>query len=348
MVYACSDFAYIVHTMVRPLSLAQHTLYADLLEQGADDLFDPEMPENGSILVRPNRAGAPTDHAYYQGYRPAAGDADRGQRYARYLGRANDPDVAARIARFQRVKAVRSERATTVRALIGAGMPRPDRIAGRIIEAFARAGLFPDHAVLIGDAAYHTYDGVLGVRSTKTRKAAGRARPAVEIVVRDSPQAADILAALRAVDPSFAAPAEATGSYRWATGMQVAVTCLDRAEDETANLIGYLTKHPVRALILHGPGVPVIVPAPERFAVHALIAQGSRGERAAVEGRARSGPDQASDLIDALLFADRIHALAVAISAAGTVRPRWQQTLSACIARLPDAIRLSLTAAVRM
>lgn len=334
--------------MVRPLSLSQHTLYADLLEQGDDDLFDPEFPENGSILVRPNRAGAPADHAYYQGYRPAAGTNERGQRYARYLGRADDPDVAARIARFQRVKAVRSERATTVRALIGAGMPRPDRMTGRIIEALSRAGLFPDHAVLIGDASYQTYDGVLGVRSTKTRNAAGRARPAVEIVVRYSPRAADILATLRAVDPSFAAPAEATGSYRSATGMHVAVTYLDRAEDETANWIGYLTKDPVRAVVLHGPGVPVIVPAPERFAVHALIAEGSRGERAAIEGRARSGPDQASDLIDALLFADRVPTLAVAISAAGTVRPRWRQTLSACIASLSDAARLSLTAAVGM
>lgn len=120
----------VLHTstpeMVRPLSLAQHTLYADLLEQGTDDLFDPEMPENGSILVRPSRAGAQASHGYYQGYRPAAGKADRGERYARYLGLAKDPAVAARIAQFQRVKAVRAERATTVRALIAAEMPRPD------------------------------------------------------------------------------------------------------------------------------------------------------------------------------------------------------------------------------
>ena len=65
--------------MVRPLSLAQHTLYADLLEQGGDDLFDPDMPENGSLLVRPNRAGAQADHVYYQGYRTAAGNLRPGQ-----------------------------------------------------------------------------------------------------------------------------------------------------------------------------------------------------------------------------------------------------------------------------
>ncbi len=50
---------------VRPLSLAQHTLYAELLDQGADELFDPDLPENGSILVRGNRLGASAEHAYY-------------------------------------------------------------------------------------------------------------------------------------------------------------------------------------------------------------------------------------------------------------------------------------------
>jgi hypothetical protein len=49
--------------VIRPLSLAQHTLYAELLEQGVDELFDPDLPENGSILVRGNRAGAASEHA---------------------------------------------------------------------------------------------------------------------------------------------------------------------------------------------------------------------------------------------------------------------------------------------
>lgn len=328
--------------MVRPLSLAQHTLYADLFEQASEDLFDPEWPENGSILVRPNRPRAPSDHAYYQGYRPAAGDADRGQRFARYLGRADDPAVAARIARFQRVKAVRAERAITVRALIGAGMPRPDRIAGRIIEALARAGLFPDHAVLIGEAAYQTYDGVLGVRLAKLRNAVGRDRPTVEIVVRDSRRSADILAALHAVDPSFAAEATTSGSCRSAAGVQVAVTSLDRSEGETVNLFGYLIADPVRAVVLHGPGIPVAVPAPERYAVHTLIVEGAGVEGEAAVGRTNSGPGQAAELIDPLLFADRAYALTDAFAEVREVCPHRRRSLNAGIARLPHATRLSL------
>ncbi|KOX56117.1 hypothetical protein ADL19_10470 [Streptomyces purpurogeneiscleroticus] len=329
--------------MVRPLSLAQHTLYADLLEQGDDDLFDPDLPENGSILVRGNRTGAPAEHAYYQGYGTTVGDTARGQRYTRYLGRIDNPEVAARIARFQRIKAVRAERTSTVRALTGAGMPKPDRTTGRIIEALARARLFPDHAVLIAAAAFRTYDGVLGVRSAKSRNAACRTWPTVEIVVRDGHRLAEILAALHAVDPSFALEAASSGSYRSATSVKVAVTTLDRADEETASLIGYLIANPVRAVVLHGPGIPVCVPAPERYAVHTLIREEAGVEGAAAMGRAHSNPGQAAELIDALVFAHRNHALSDAFTEVRKVCPQWLRSLTTGIARLPHATRMSLS-----
>lgn len=310
MMYAVFGFAYISSTMIQPLSLAQHTLYADLLEQGIDDLFDPEMPENGSILVRPNRAGAPADHAYYQGYRPAAGDAGRGQRYARYLGRADDPDVAARIARLQRVKAVRAERTTTVRALIGAGMPRPDRMSGRIIEALARAALFPDHAVLLGEAAYQSYGGVLGVR-LPNRPRRTRGDTTVEIAVRDPGRLGSVIDALRTVDPSFAAVPQAGGTYRSASEAQVAVAIVERA-DEPSDLISFLIDNPVQSLVLHGPGIPVAVPAPERHAVHALINAGASATVLTRQAACARNPTAAIRLVEALVMAGRDHALAQA------------------------------------
>ncbi len=331
--------------MARPLSLAQHTLYADLLEQGADELFDADLPENGSFLVRGNRAGAPRAHVYYQGYRAAAGETGRGQRFARYLGRADDPAVAARIARFQRIKTVRAERATTVHALIGAGMPKPDRMAGRIVEALARVGLFSDHAILIGDAAVQTYGGVLGVRLAKPRNITRRARPTVEIVVRNEHRSAEILAVLHTVDPSFAAEAGSSGSYRSATNVQVAITSLDRPDEETTSLIGYLIANPVRALILHGPGIPVSVPAPERYAVYTLIMEEAGVEGAAAMGPAHSNPGQNAELIDALLFAYRSNALSDALAEVREVRPQWQRSLRTGIARLPHATRMSLSEA---
>lgn len=258
--------------MVRPLSLAQHALYADLLEQGNDALFDPEFSENGSILVRGNRPGAPALHAYYQGYRARAGTVDQGQRFARYLGRADDPAVAARIARFQRIKAVRAERATTVRALIGAGMPKPDRMAGRIVEALARAGLFSDHAVLIGDAAVQTYGGVLGVRLPKPRTTFQSDRPAVEIAIPDRSQRSSILDILHTIDPSFAIVTGVAKTYRSAEGSEVIVTSPDCADEATSALSGFLVTRAVQAIVLYGPGIPVSVPVPERYVAYAQIA----------------------------------------------------------------------------
>ncbi len=269
-VYAICYFAYIIASMTRPLSLAQHTLYADLLDQGSDDLFDPDLPENGSLLVRGNRRGASAEHAYYQGYRLAAGDTARGQRYSRYLGRADDPVVAAMIARFQRIKAVRAERATTVRALIGAGMAKPNRMTGRIVEALARAGLFPEHAVLIGKVAYQTYDGILGVSLSKSRAEAALDRPDVEVAIRDREQLKDILNTLRSVDPSFDPKTPGSATYRSANGISFSVA---HAARDSSVLTTFLIDRPARAIVLHGPGIPVTVPAPERYAAYAQVQQ---------------------------------------------------------------------------
>lgn len=326
-------------TMIRPLSLAQHTLYADLLEQGSDDLFDPDLPENGSIIVRGNRAGAQPRHAYYQGYRSAIGDAGRNQRFARYLGRSDDPQVVARIVRFQGVKAARAERITTVRALIGAGLPRPERITGRIIEALARAGLFLEHAVLTGDGAVQTYGGVLGVRSTGPRKVASGSRPAVEIIFREGHSSADILAVLHAVDPSFVAGPEATEAYRSATGDQVSVSRLNHADDAMASLVDFLIADPVQAIILFGPGIPVTVPAPERYAVGALIAHGACSVGAVASTRTPPSLIDATELIEEMVEAGREQAVLRTLLEARDRDPRWQEWIEAGIARIPEPTR---------
>lgn len=292
--------------MIRPLSLAQHTLYADLLQQGSDALFDPELPENGSILVRGSRPGAPALHAYYQGYRRRAGNAGQSQRFARHLGRVDDPTVATRIAQFQQVKAVRAERASTVRALIGAGLPKPDRMAGRIIEALARAGLFPGHEVLIGDAAVQTYGGVLGLRLPKARKTSAPDRAAIAIAVLDRSRRSSVLDILQTIDASFA-PAGVADMYRSAEGAEVVVTSPDRADGETSSLLDFLVARPVQAIVLYGPGIPVSVPAPERYVAYAQVAD-------------RPAPANGlNDLIDALAFAGRESRLADALAEARSV-----------------------------
>mgnify|MGYP002718554889 CR=1 FL=1 len=305
--YAPCFFAYIALKMARPLSLAQHTLFADLLEQGDVDLFDPDLPENGSILVRRGATNALSAHVYYQGYRPSARKADPGQRFASYLGRADDPAITMRIAKFQSIKAMRAERITAVRALIGAGMPRPDRISGRIIEALARAALFREDAVLLGHAAYQTYAGVLGVRLSAP-KCPTPDRATVAIAVRDGDRLGYVLDVLRTIDPSFTAEAGATATYRSANGIGIAVTVAGRGEN-LSDATGFLIARTVRALVLHGPGIPVAVPAPERYVASAQF------------GQTLLTAEEIAELTDGLVLAGRDRVLAEAFAEAVAGHP---------------------------
>jgi hypothetical protein len=326
--------------MIRSLPLAQHTLFADLLQQSADELFDPEFPENGSVLVRPGRAGAPSGHVYYQGYRRAGGEADRGQRFARFVGRSDDPGVMAWVVRFQRIKAVRAERTITVRALIGSGVPRPDRIIGRVIEALARARLFSNGAVLLGTAAYQTYGGVLGVRLSRafSRPAEHDEGRSARIALRAADQIPDLFAALRGIDPSFASfasPADVVGTTRFrnASHLQIHV--------HVASELAILVDDAVQSIVLHGPGIPVKVPAPERWVVNTLLGQGW-----CINGT--DDPNQAfaraAELIEALSMVGREHALARAFDAAWDCALKWNVDLRASVQHLPSPARTILEA----
>lgn len=195
--------------MLRPLSLAQHTLFADLLEPSLDDRF----PENGSFVVHTvgPKSGARRQYWYYQGYRSTAGPHDKARRYSRYVGRVDDAALGERVAQFNATKAARAERANTVKALVGAGMPRPRIIAGRIVEALAKAGLFQLRGVMIGTAAYQTYGGVLGVRLSKA-SAVTRNVDVVQFALASGmaeDRIPDVLDVLRAVEGNDLQPHDA-------------------------------------------------------------------------------------------------------------------------------------------
>ncbi|WP_179698698.1 GSU2403 family nucleotidyltransferase fold protein [Methylobacterium sp.] len=348
--------------MPQPLSLAQHTLFADLLEQGFEDLFDPDFPENGSFLVRErtSRAGVIRSYAYYQGYRSAAGRQDRGRRYSRYVGPTDDPAIGERIARFKRIKAVRAERSSTVDALVGAGMPRPRRAVGRMVEELARAGLFPSRAVLIGAAAYQTYSGVLGVRLSKALSAInddGFSRTNQFAVYLKGPVPGGF-SGLYGVAPSLApAPgnkddADAASSQskgQFHLGFLTAHHDGDGHPPELvatpelliagrpAQLLDFLTDQPVRSIVLHGPGIAVTVPSPERYTVHALIVHGQQGTGVYDQVRTTSNLARATELIEALDLVGRKHALERMFAEAWEREPNWRTHLLNSLSALPEA-----------
>lgn len=354
--------------MLRPFSLAQHTLFADLLDQGDEDLFDPRFPENGSFTVRPSagRAGVTRNYAYYQGYRPSAGSADKGERYSRYVGLADDPAVVEGIARFHRIKAARTERRSTVEALAGAGMPRPSRVAGRIIEALVKAGLGSATSVLIGKAAYQAYSGVLGVRlpQSSPRSEACETVQVIQNPACGAKRSADLLDALRVVDPNFALVPRiddevATMRFQNTRGFHVAVLTTHRHGDgqplsalatpssRTAMSwspaeLDFLVATPARSVVLHGPGIPVTVPAPGRFAVHKLIIHGRRARKTESQAQAKSDLTQAAELIEALFLVGRERSLAEAFAEAWTRDRSWRTGLQQGVQMLPEALRTIL------
>lgn len=351
--------------MLRPLALAQHTLFADLIEQSLDDMFDAQFSENGSFVARAhtNREGVTRRYWYYQGYRPAAGSEDRAKRWSRYVGPVDDPAIDERVARFREIKAARAERGTTVDALIGAGMARPPLIMGRIIEALAKAGIFRLRAVLVGTAAYQTYSGVIGVRLSNAAITTGDVDVAQfnAISVRVDDAIPNILEVLRTVDPSFkptprledrAGPTifQNTGRFRVdiltahrggdeQMGQPISMPALGGAAAQPLRFLDFLIHKPVRSVVLHGPGIAVTVPAPERYAVHKLIVQGRRAEATDSQIKARKDLAQAAELIEALAMAGRETALAHAISEAWGRGPTWRSLIEDGLVRLPEPAR---------
>ncbi len=348
--------------MPRLLGLAEHTLFAELLDRSLDAVFDEQFPENGSFVIRhrTNRDGVSRGYWYYQGYRVGSVTAGAApKRYALYVGPADDPAIADRVRRFGDIKESRSDRGRLVDALAGAGMPRPPAAIGRVVEALAKAGAFRLRAVLVGTAAYQTYGGLLGVRPALASAMTGDVDVAqfrsVSICVEDG--VSDMAAVLRDVDPSFrslpglndkAGPVIFENAARFRVdfltphrgsddqmGSPFAMPALGGAAAQPLRFLDYLIHLPVRSVVLHGPGVAVQVPAPERYAVHKLIISNRRHDDGAGQAKARKDVLQAGELLEALIMVGRHHVVAPAFEEAWARGPKWRHLIERGAAKLP-------------
>jgi hypothetical protein len=102
--------------------------------------------------------------------------------------------------------------------------------------------------------------------------------------------------------------------------------------------LDFLIRSPEPAVVLHGPGVPVCVPSPERYAVHKLIVARRRPL-----GAAKSDKDlrQAAMLID-VLAEKRPFELRVAWDEAAGRGRKWAKLLDEGLALLDPRIRDAL------
>ena len=340
------------------ISLAIQTMYADLQQQCLDAAFDKDFAENGSFSQQVKNGRS---YYYYSGY-------DRGGRKAtKYAGPADDPDVADRVARFGQIKTNFRERRQTVRALIAGGLPALDPLAGSILDALAKAGLFRLRACLVGTMAFQAYAALLGVRLPRSQMRTSDADVAqflsISTDVGDStPSMIDLL---HAVDPSFVPVTTIVDKtkvvgYKNIAGFKVEFLVPNRGSDDYAahppimpalggasaqplRFLDFLIRDPVRATLLYNAGIPVSIPSPARYAVHKLILATRRGAGDMV--KIEKDLAQAGSLIEAMAT-NRHHDLMEAWAEAWDRGDTWKRSLVKARSMLPIGHQRLLFAAI--
>ena len=213
-----------------------------------------------------------------------------------------------------------------VRALRAGGMPAPDGLSGNVLAAMADAGAFRLGAVVIGSLAFQCYLPMLGFRAPSAAARTGDVDsglfPAISIAVDDRTEP-DLLSVLKSVDSAFEAvpsPFYPHRTLRYAIrgGSQerfvvdVLAPMRGPPQDRPVHLpalegdaqplrfLDFLLYREIEALVLHGTGIPVKVPAPERFAVHKLLVAARRRTDTTNRIKARKDVEQAALLVRVL------------------------------------------------
>jgi hypothetical protein len=238
-------------------------------------------------------------------------------RVVEHLGRADDPAVQARAEAAKAGMARRTQRRELV-SLLRKALPGPSPQLGKILDAVASAGLFRRGVVLVGTAAYQCYPPLVGstlpAQSVMTQDAD---LATADLALTGDVEGETLEAILRRADPTFSGvpeldPRAFPSRFRNAAGFRVDVLTPRRRTDDAhpmplRNLragavplqhLDWLIADAREAVVLHGAGVCVRVPRPERYAVHKLILAQKRDAANAV--KRRKDLVQARALIEAL------------------------------------------------
>lgn len=338
------------------LDLSYQTLYAELIQRSLDDSFASDFSPLGRFVAVEVKG---RKYWYFDSPRPEGGAQSR-----RYVGPVDDPEITRRVESFKDLKADLKGRRRLVATLTReAHLPRPLPISGQVIEELAKAGFFRLRGVLIGTVAYQCYPGVLGRRLEAVAMQTGDADFAqfheVSVAVGDSMP--PILDVLRRVDPTFREiPHQMDG--RVATqfvsrdkfkvefltpnrgsddlvGKPVNMPALGGAAAFPLRFLDYLIHQPIRAALLHGAGVPILIPAPERYAVHKLIVGSRRKQDGEAATKAAKDRLQAKSIIEAMLANRQHDDLAAAYVEAWDRGEHWRAAISASLATYDDQFR---------
>lgn len=320
------------------LDQATQTVFADLNQRAIDAAFDSDFPENGSFSKSTIKG---RDYWYYSGY-----DALTGKKTKKYVGPASDEAITSRVEAFDRLKGALKARLEAVRMLRAAGLPTPDGITGAIVEKLSKAGFFRLRGVLVGTIAFQTYPGLIGARPERYLQTGDvdlAQDHGISITIEEA--MTPVLAHLQEVDPSFRELPHMAERTRAATfvnarGYKVEFLVPNRGSDEYSGkltvmptlggaaaqplrFLDFLIRYPVRSVLLHGGGISVLVPAPERYAIHKLVVATRR------QDKEKSAKDigQAEFLIEVLSKFQALELVEVWIEA-WQRGPNWRAALS--------------------
>lgn len=346
-------------TRSRRLDITYQTLYSELVQRSLDESFTSEFSSDGRFVAVEVKG---KKYWYFDTPKPGDTRQDR-----RYVGPADDPEITKRVEAFKDIKADLKGRRRLVSTLVReAYLPRPLPMTGQVVEGLAKAGFFRLRGVLVGTVAYQCYSAVLGRRLDASAMQTGDADFAqfheISVAVGDS--LPPILEVLRRVDPTFREiPSQMDGrvSTQFVSrdnfkvefltpnrgpddheGKPVQMPALGGAAAVPLRFLDYLIHQPIRAVLLHGAGVPVLIPSPERYAVHKLIVGSRRKEDRDANAKAAKDRLQARSIFEAMI-ADRQHAdLASAFMEAWDRGDHWRAAIRKSIATYADSFHSSL------
>lgn len=336
---------------IQSLPVPIQTLYAELVDRAWSGDFAELVAAGGSAYSR-----CVNGRVFWYWRTPSGPE---GRPSPLYLGPDSEA-LRARIQVRQDLSAIKQERRNLVRALRSASMPSPDRISGNVLTALAAAGAFRLRAVLIGSVAFQCYLPLLGVRLPSALSRTGDLDigqfHSISVAVEDEIDA-DLLTVLRRVDPRFQAvmsPIETRKVMRYAItvgtqeefsvdvlcplrgSLRGGVTALKalRGGAQVLKHLDFLLYQEVNAVALHGLGVPVNVPTPERYAMHKLLVSQMRIDTPRSQAKSRKDLQQADALVR-VLASDRPHDLEAAWREMRQRGPSWRLKADRAVAQLP-------------
>ncbi len=347
---------------MKEIDLSYQTLFAELLQRCLDAEFDADFPETGSFKRVTVKGRA---YWYFQ-------HRTDGRAKQTYVGPVSDEEIDRRVASFKTIKDDFRRRRKLVATLVReAYLPQPERFTGDLIEAFWKAGLFRLRAVLVGTSAYQCYSGLLGIRLPLSQMQTGDVDFAqfhsISLSVEDSlPPILEVLSTVDATFHEIPHVSGETGTTRFVNdkgfkvefltpntgsarhdGHPAPMPALGGAAAEPLRFLDFLITDPVRSVVLHKGGIPVRVPAPERYAMHKLIvATRWRREGMGVEKRDKDAA-QAGQLAAALTARRRAFELAEVFVEAWNRGPAWREALRGGRLLLPDGLRAAFDEALR-